>query len=166
MDKNKICEAMYALPGGVVVKRRKPVLIPALLLVTGIALVVLNNVYKEIFSADLRSAIIFIGGILTVAGLFTLLGRIFSSGGAPFHKDNHCFLHYQELFFEQGMRQQIVECVDNGNVQRLLGMKQARVPSVAVAVYHTHDNRFAVMQAYEYADLEYKPLSEMKIISA
>ena len=40
MDRNKICEAMYALPGGVVVKRRKSQLRAAVLFIAGVALVV------------------------------------------------------------------------------------------------------------------------------
>ena len=38
MDRNKICEAMYALPGGVVVKRRKSQLRAAVLFIAGVAL--------------------------------------------------------------------------------------------------------------------------------
>ena len=45
MDKIKICEAMYALPGGVVVKRRKSQLRAAVLFIAGVALVVVNNMY-------------------------------------------------------------------------------------------------------------------------
>ena len=50
-----------------------------------------------------------------------------------------------------------------GNVERLLAMPHARVPAVSVAMCRTPDNRFAAMQAFEYADLEYKPLTELKI---
>ena len=41
MDKNKICEALYALPGNVVVKRRKFQLLPAVLFVAGAAMICL-----------------------------------------------------------------------------------------------------------------------------
>jgi len=42
-------------------------------------------------------------------------------------------------------------------------MKRAQVPALTVALYRTPGNRFAAMQAFEYADLEYKPLTELKI---
>ena len=45
MDKIKICEAMYALPGEVVVRRRKSLVLPAALLAAGVAILVLNHVY-------------------------------------------------------------------------------------------------------------------------
>ena len=41
MDKIKICEAMYALPGEVVVRRRKSLVLPAALLAAGVAILVL-----------------------------------------------------------------------------------------------------------------------------
>ncbi|WP_368201614.1 hypothetical protein [Alistipes shahii] len=88
MDKIKICEAMYALPGEVVVRRRKSLVLPAALLAAGVA---------------------------------------------------------------------------EGNVERLLAMPHARVPAVSVAMYRTPDNRFAAMQAFEYADLEYRPLTRLQI---
>ena len=54
MDKNKICEALYALSGNVVVKRRKFQLLPAVLFVAGAALIVVNNMYGADLTNNLR----------------------------------------------------------------------------------------------------------------
>ena len=67
MDKIKICEAMYALPGEVVVRRRKSLLIPAVLLVAGVAMLVLNNIYGAGLSNNMRSALVFLGGDIRCA---------------------------------------------------------------------------------------------------
>ena len=83
MDKIKICEAMYALPGEVVVRRRKSLLIPAVLLVAGVAMLVLNNIYGAGLSNNMRSALVFLGGALALAGMITLAARFFSAEGAP-----------------------------------------------------------------------------------
>ena len=55
MDRNKICEAMYALPGEVVVRRRKSLVLPAALLAAGVAILVLNHVYGASMTNNLRS---------------------------------------------------------------------------------------------------------------
>ena len=144
MDKNKICEALYALSGNVVVKRRKFQLLPAVLFVAGAALIVVNNMYGADLTNNLRSSIVFIGGIMVVAGMIMAAAQMFGSGGAPFHREERCFLLYEELYFDRGM-------------------KRAQVPALTVALYRTPGNRFAAMQAFEYADLEYKPLTELKI---
>ena len=155
MDRNKICEAMYALPGGVVVKRRKSQLRAAVLFIAGVALVVVNN---------MRSAIVFIGGLLILSGMVMAAIQLFGSGGVPFHKDKHCYLVFEELYFDRGVRADVVQSVENGAVDRLLGLARANVPALTVALYRTPDNSFAAMQAFEYADLEYKPLTRLNIV--
>lgn len=157
---------MYALPGEVVVKRRKPLLIPAVLLLAGVLMIVLNNIYGAAMSADLRSAVVFVGGVLAIGGLCALLARVFNSGGVPYHKGAKCRLRYEELYFEPGVRANVMANVAGGEVKKLLIMPRAQVPSVAVALYRTSDNRFAAMQAFEYADLEYKPLTELRIVAS
>ena len=164
MDKNKICEALYALPGGVVVKRRKSMVVPAVLFVVGAAMIVVNNIYGAELTNNLRSAVVFTGGILAIAGMIAAAAQTFGSGGVPFHKENRSYLLYEELYFDRGVRSEVMLSVDEGAVEQLLGMKHAQVPAVAVAVYRTPDNRFAAMQAFEYAELEYKPLTRLKIV--
>lgn len=164
MDKNKICEAMYALPGGVVVKRRKSQLLPAVLFLAGVALVVVNNIYGAELTNNVRSSIVFVGGSLVVAGMVMAAIQLFGSGGVPFHKDKRCYLIFEELYFDRGIRADVVQAIEDGAVDRLLGLARATVPALTVALYRTPDNRFASMQAYEYADLEYKPLTRLKIV--
>lgn len=164
MDKNKICEALYALPGGVVVKRRKSMVVPAVLFVVGAAMIVVNNIYGAELTNNLRSAVVFTGGILAIAGMIAAAAQTFGSGGVPFHKENRSYLLYEELYFDRGVRSEVMQSVDEGAVEQLFGMKHAQVPAVAVAVYRTPDNRFAAMQAFEYAELEYKPLTRLKIV--
>lgn len=164
MDRRKICEAMYALPGGVVVRHRKPVSIPAALLAIGVAMIVTNNLYGAEWSNDMRSALVFSGGALSLAGLILTAVRLFGSEGAPYHSGVRRYLRYEELYFDPGARQEVVRCVADGDVKGLLERTHAGVPAIAVAVYRTPDNAFAAMQAFEYADLEYRPLSELRIV--
>lgn len=164
MDKSKICEALYALPGKVVVKRRKPVWMPVALFAAGAAMIVANNIYGAELTNNLRSAVVFVGGALANVGIVLTMVRLFGGEGAPFHRGEGCYLRYEELYFEPGDREAVVRSVGDGAVQQLLEERHARVPSVAVALYRTPDNRFAALQAFEYADLEYRPLTELRIV--
>ena len=137
MDRNKICEAMYALPGGVVVKRRKSQLR---------ALVVVNNMYGAELTNNMRSAIVFIGGLLILSGMVMAAIQLFGSGGVPFHKDKHCYLVFEELYFDRGVRADVVQSVEDGAVDRLLGLARANVPALTVALYRTPDNSFAALR--------------------
>ena len=164
MDKIKICEAMYALPGEVVVRRRKSLLMPAVLLAAGVAMLVLNHIYGAGLSNNMRSSLVFLGGSLALAGMITLAARFFSAEGAPYYRPGRRYLRYDELYFERGLAAEVTAQVAQGDVERLLGMPHAQVPAVAVAMYRTPDNRFAAMQAFEYAELEYRPLTGLQIV--
>lgn len=166
MDKNIICEAMYALPGNVVVRRRKSLLASILVFIAGVAVIVLNNLLGDAISVDLRSGAVFVGGTLAVVGAIMLLARVAGSTGVPFHTKAHCYLRYDEIFFDRNVLNEVLQTVGEGKVSPLLGMERAQVPAVTVAMYRTPDNRFAAMQVFEYIDLEYRPLSELKIVGA
>ena len=59
------------MPGGVVVKRRKSQLRAAVLFIAGVALVVVNNMYGAELTNNMRSAIVFIGGLLILLPMTT-----------------------------------------------------------------------------------------------
>ena len=164
MDKKTICEAMYALPGNIVVKRRKFPFTAMVLLVAGAAMIALNSLVGESLSNDVRSALVFAGGALAIAGAVAFAARMFASDGTPYHSGMRSYLRYDELYFDLAKRGDVVGSVGDGAVERLLGMKHAHVPALTVAMYRTPDNRFAAMQAFEYADLEYRPVTELKIV--
>ncbi len=164
MDKIKICEAMYALPGEVVVRRRKSLVLPAALLAAGVAILVLNHVYGASMTNNLRSSAVFIGGSLALAGMITLAARVFQ-------RRRRALLPCGTQL--PALRRTLLRALPEprcggprGGRQcgaALLAMPHARVPAVSVAVYRTPDNRFAAMQAFEYADLEYRPLTRLQI---
>ena len=164
MDKIKICEAMYALPGEVVVRRRKSLLVPAVLFAAGVAMLVLNYMYGTGLSNNMRSALVFLGGSLALAGMILLAARFFSAEGAPYYRSGRSYLRYEELYFERRLASEVRECIAQGDMGRLFALPHAQVPAVSVAVYRTPDNRFAAMQAFEYTDLEYRPLTELRIM--
>lgn len=164
MNKNEICEAMYALPEGMIVKRRKSLLVPVLVLLAGAVLIVVNKVWGGELTNNLRSSLVFVGGALAVSGLLILLARMFGSDGIPYHRGEKRYLQYEELYFDRGHGRDVVRYVNDGDVRRVLALQRSQVPAVAVALYRTPDNRFAALQAFEYADLEYRPLSELKIV--
>lgn len=164
MDKNKICKALYALSGDVVVRRRKPLYIPMALFAIGTFAVALNEVYATELSSNLQSAIVFTGGIIALTGLILLASRLLGNEGAPYHTEEQCYLRYEELYFEHNELQQVIDDVNAGSVELLLNGKHTHIPTVTVALYHTPNNRFVAMQAFEYADFEYRPLTELRVV--
>ena len=107
---------MYALPGEVVVRRRKSLVLPAALLAAGVAILVLNHVYGASMTNNLRSSAVFIGGSLALAGMITLAARFFSAEGAPYYRAGRSYLRYDELYFERSQSRDVVALVAEGNV--------------------------------------------------
>ena len=101
----------------------------------------------------------------TLAGMITLAARFFSAEGAPYYRAGRSYLRYDELYFERSQSRDVVALVAEGNVERLLAMPHARAPAVSVAMYRTPDNRFAAMQAFEYADLGVPTADRLQIIA-
>ena len=163
MDKNRLCTALYALPGDIVVKHRKPLFVPLLMAAAGAGLLGLNAFLEDAALNNLKSAIALVGGTLLVIGAVWALARLSGSQGTPYHRPSRSFMRFEELYFDRGIRSDVMQAVSDGDAERLLGMKRAQVPALTVALYRTPGNRFAAMQAFEYADLEYKPLTELKI---
>lgn len=164
MNKNELCEAICALPDGAIVRRRKSLFMPVVLLLAGAAMIVANNVSGAELTNNLRSALVFVGGTVAVVGLMLLLTRIFG-GGALYHKEAKSFLRYEELYFDRTFWREVTSYVEDGDMKRLHALDRSRVPAVAVAIYATPDRRFAAMQAFEYTDLEYRPLSGLKVVT-
>lgn len=136
-----------------------------MLLVAGAAMIAVNNMYSAAISNNVSSSLVFVGGILALLGLVLLAARIFGSDGVPFHRDARHYLTYDEIYFDRKVRDAVMRSIDEGNVEQLLKIEHAQVPAVTVAVYRTPDNRFAAMQAFEYADLEYRPLTQLKVVA-
>lgn len=98
-----------------------------------------------------------------MAGMIMAAAQMFGSGGALSTGRSVVSCFTRSFNFDRGIRSDVMQAVSDGDAERLLGMKRAQVPALTVALYRTPGNRFAAMQAFEYADLEYKPLTELKI---
>lgn len=166
MDKHKICEAIYALPGSPVAKRRRSLSIPAAVLAAGVAMIALNSLYGARITNDAGSALVFTGGVLVLAGALVGAMRLFGSDGVPYHRGCGCRLLCEELHFDREARAEVTAAVGGGDVGRLLALRRAQVPALTVVLYRTPDNRFAAMQAFEYAELEYRPVTDLRIVGA
>lgn len=167
MDKKTICEAMYALPGGVVVRRKKNYILPALTLMLGIVLVILNyQLDIEATSADVSSALMLTAGATIIVGMLLLLSRIFDGEGRPWHLPSDTALQYEERFFPVERREEIRHLVEDGAYLKLVAADTGALSGIAVSVYRTKDLTFVAMQAYEYVDYEYQPITAVRCIEA
>lgn len=164
MDKVKFCEALYASQGDVVIRRRKGVAVPAMVFVAGVAMLAINAFLpKDAELGDVKSILVLAGGIVTIVGLILLLARIVGKG-EPYYRPAHAYLCGQVLMFDGAQRGKVLEAVQSGDWKGLLALPRRNISAVSVLFYATPDGSFVAMQPFEYAELEYRPLCEMKIV--
>lgn len=165
MDKNNLSEALYALPGGVVVRRKKSPVLSLVVLTIGIGLIVLYFFTKDAMGDNLASSLIMAAGAVTLVGGLMLTSCLVDTEGKPTIQATGERLRYKELYFPQEQRAEVQRLIDEGSVKRLLAANNGQSSGIAIAIYHTADLRIASMQAYEYIGYEYRPITSIKVIA-
>ena len=166
MSKYDMCEALYALPGGVVVKRRKPIAMPTALLVAGVALLVINSqIEASAEMMNLKSALVLFGAVAAVVGAVILALRVMGGAGAPYHAADGCYLKCKELKFNKEKSAQLRDLVNRGDFTTLRSLPEDGVSAVTAVIYRSPRGSFCAVQLFEYVDLELQPASELKVIA-
>lgn len=164
MSKYDMCEALYALPDGVIAKRRKPITIPAVALAVGVAMLVANSqISAQSGLMNLKSALVLFGALFAIVAAVMLALRLFGGEGAPFHVADGCYLQHRELKFNKDKSSQIKDLVNRGNFSTLLSLSQDGVSAVTVVMYTSPKSGFCAAQVFEYVDLEQKAVSRLSI---
>jgi hypothetical protein len=163
MDIKEIYEAIYASSNGVIVERRKSIVVPILLILVGVALFVLNYFIDNGADANnLKSSIVLVGaGLMLLGGL---LGGIAIFGeGLPYHKADKCFLVRKQYSFDHSQQQEVKSAVNSGDKSKLDAVKESDIAGILAVCYYSPKGNFTAMQAFAYDELDYKPITEVKI---
>jgi hypothetical protein len=164
MSKYDMCEALYALPGGVVVKRRKPIAMPAALLVAGVALLIINSqIEASAEMMNLKSALVLFGAVMAVVGAVILSLRMMGGAGAPYHAADGCYLKCKELKFNKEKSAQLRDLVNRGDFTTLRSLPEDGVSAVTVVMYSSPRSGFCAAQVFEYFELELRAVSQLRV---
>lgn len=164
MSKYDMCEALYALPGGVVVKRRKPIAMPTALLVAGVALLIINSqIEASAEMMNLKSALVLFGAIAAVVGAVILVLRMMGGAGAPYHAADGCYLKCKELKFNKEKSAQLRDLVNRGDFTTLRSLPEDGVSAVTVVMYTSPRSGFCAAQVFEYFELELRAVSQLRV---
>ena len=164
MSKYDMCEALYALPGGVVVKRRKPIAMPAALLVAGVALLIINSqIGASAEMMNLKSALVLFGAVAAVVGAVIMALRMMGGAGAPYHAADGCYLKCKELKFNKEKSAHLRDLVNRGDFTTLRSLPEDGVSAVTVVMYSSPRSGFCAAQVFEYFELELRAVSQLRV---
>lgn len=165
MNKNELAERLYALPDGIVIKGRKSLLPPALLMAAGIALFIVNGLLPAAAEyGDAKSALVLFGGVIFAGGTVSLLVRLFGDSGVPLYGEKRVPLIWTERRYAKSEASAVADCLTRGDWARLRAIEQSDVASVRLVAYRTADDAFVACQAFEYVELEERPLTELHVV--
>ena len=164
MSKYDMCEALYALPGGVVVRRRKPIAMPTALLVAGVVFLIINSqIEASAEMMNLKSALVLFGAVMAVVGAVILTLRMTGGAGAPYHAADGCYLKCKELKFNKEKSAHLRDLVNRGDFTTLRSLPEDGVSAVTVVMYSSPRSGFCAAQVFEYFELELRAVSELKV---
>ena len=158
-------EALYALPGGVVQPRRKPVALPLLVAIAGLAMMVANAMLpKSVEYANLKSALVLFGVLFALVGAIVCFIRFSGRSNAPWHVQDGCFLKKEVLKFVKERSSMVRDLVRKGDFATLRSLPDDGVSAVTVVLYSSPRGGFCAAQVFEYVDLELQPVDKIMIV--
>ncbi len=163
MDIKDFNEALYASSNGVVVERRKSIIIPIFILLAGAALLVVNYFIENGTDANnLKSALVLMGGSITLIGVTWCGIRIFG-GGAPYHTADKCFLTNEQYSFDRAQRDEVVKAIESCDKSAIDNLEESDIAGLSVLCYHSPRSKYCAMQAFAYEEFVYKAITELRI---
>lgn len=165
MKNYDMCEALYALPSGIVRAHRRPVTLPLLIAVAGIVMLAVNTALPaDAEYANLKSAIILFGAVFVVFGIAVSIIRFSGNSRRPWHIEDGCFLKKEELKFVKERSKQVRDLVNKGDFSTLRSLPEDGISAVTVVIYSSPRSGFCAAQVFEYVDLELQPVSDIKVV--
>ena len=162
MNKIKFYEALYASCSDVVA-HRKSVVFPLITIFAGICLALVSTlILKGVELEDISSSVMLIAILLLIGGGVWAVVRL-TGRGEPYSTKQGKRLQTRTLSFDRSNRNKVLSAVNSGDIDALLSIPTCNVAAICVLISHLPDYSFAAMQAFEYAELEYKELSRVKM---
>lgn len=165
MKNYEMSRALYALPGGVICPRRKPVAIPIIVALVGVVMLVVNAMIPAQASyVNLKSAMVMFGAVFVLVGVIISIIRFSGASNSPWHVADGCFLKREELKFVKERSAEIRNLVRKGDFTTLRSLPEDGVSAVTAVIYSSPRGSFCAVQVFEYIDLELQPVDEMKVV--
>ena len=160
-----ICEALYALPGGVVVARRRSLVLPILLLALGIVLFIVNFVAIEDKNGALGMSLMCTGIGLVAYGAFTILFRVVGGERVPYDTEARRYMRRRERYYEEALLPALNDAVERGDSEAIDLMPTTNVARVTLVEYSTPDKSRVAYAIYEYIDFANRLYGEAKVFT-
>lgn len=157
--------ALCDLCDGVIVKRRRSVLLPVLVICLGALLFVIDSFIDMTQSTDSVKMIIMLSAsVLVVWGI--VWGVVRSRGeGSYYHVTDGVFLSHKSLKFAKDKKSKLVNLVNSKDFATLQTFSEDGVSAMVVELYISEKSGFCAAQLFEYSEMTFVPVTPVVVKS-
>lgn len=159
-----ICEALYALPGGVVEPRRRPIVKPLAIAILGIVLLAIDIVAVAEESDALSMMLIVSGIVLACYGAVVSIVRLCGDDRVPYHIPSRSYMSRTERYYHRDQLLFIEAALARGDRAAIDAMPTSNVAMITLVGYHAADDSLYAYALYEYVDMEYRIIGDVRVI--
>lgn len=163
MNAFEICEALYALPGGVVESRRHPIFKPVALVLIGIVLLVINFVAIDSSMEALSMLLLVLGVGLMIYGIIVVVMRRGSEEDVPYHTPSKSYMRYSERYYDHSQLGKLQSAIESGARSEIDSIDTSNISAIILACYRSADGSIVAYGLYHYVDMEYCLIGDVAI---
>ena len=164
MIRYEICEALYALPNGVVQPRRRSVVKPLCIALAGVAVVVANVMFTGFSNDTLSMLLTVVGASLMLYGLVVTMMRVAGDERVPYHTPSNRYMEYRERCYSREELAELTDAIANHDTARIDNIKTSSISAITLAECSTKDGTLVAYALYEYDNYEDRLVGKVKII--
>lgn len=163
MNAFEICEALYALPGGVVESRRRPIFKPVALVFIGIVLLVINFVAIDSSMEALSMLLLVLGVGVMIYGIIVVVMRRGSEEDVPYHTPSKSYMRYSERYYDHSQLGKLQSAIESGARSEIDSIDTSNISAIILACYRSADGSIVAYGLYHYVDMEYCLIGDVAI---
>ncbi|MBQ4279917.1 MAG: hypothetical protein IJC16_08200 [Rikenellaceae bacterium] len=159
-----IDEALYEVADGTVIRKKRNLVIPAVVMVVGALIAAFSDRIDIFFPrVDLAAALMLSGGVLCITGLINLIVDATSKTGVPVFAETGEKLQRHQLFYDTHKKGELCNCFESGDFSKLSKIDKSSVSAVILTVYSTKSGSMAMAQVSEFVPHQFVPVTGIKM---
>lgn len=163
MNTFEISEALYALPGGVVEARRRPIFKPMALALVGVVLLIINTVAIDSSMEALSMLLLVAGAGLAGYGIVVSAMRLVSDERVPYHTTSKRYMCYSERYYDRSQLEALQSALKRGDEDALASIPTSNISAITLVCYRSKDGSIVAYALYHYVDMEYCMIGDVYI---
>lgn len=153
---------IYNMLDGAIVRRRKSIVIPAVLFIAGVAAFIGGFICTN---EDLSFGLMLCGVIIALSGGAMIIMRTTGTNYAPYYTPTGEHLHRTESYYPNAKLEDLREALTARRHPEAWGIRSVDSSNVMLVCYRAPKSGVCICQIMTYVPHEYRPASDVVVLS-